>query len=324
MKGSFVTVITGPTATGKTALGALYAKTVGGEVVSADSMQVYKYMDIGTAKPTLTERLGVPHHMIDIISPLEDYSVAQYVTDASNCINDVISRGKLPVIVGGTGLYIDSLLSGHDFSAIADSATRRRLEEEYDEIGGEDMLRKLSGFDPVSAAKLHANDKKRIVRAFEVYLTSGKPISQHDFESKSIPPRYIANKFALRFSDRAALYTRIDDRVYTMIRAGLENEVRGLIKMGVTRNCTAMQAIGYKEMAGAIFGECSIDDAIERIKTESRRYAKRQLTWLRRDTDVTWITWNDKPDLDMGMKVLINPKDIVQCSSSHEEYDEPR
>jgi len=284
-----VIVITGPTATGKTAVGALLAKDLNGEVVSADSMQIYKHMDIGTAKPTKPEMQGVPHHMLDIVPPWEDYSVARYIADAARCVDDIIRRGKTPVLVGGTGLYIDSLLSGREFSARGNPALRRDIEERYDEIGGEAMLREMGEFDPESAARLHANDKKRIVRAFETYKTSGKPISQHIVETKSLPPRYDSMKFALTFSDRTELYARIDRRVDVMLKKGLFDEVRRLIDMGVPTGCTAMQGIGYKEMAEVITGKCDMSHAADKIKMESRRYAKRQLTWLRRDKEVKWI-----------------------------------
>ena len=299
-----IVVISGPTATGKTALGALFSKTFGGEVVSADSMQVYKYMDIGTAKPSAEEKLGVPHHMLDIVPPWEDYSVARYVAEAALSIDDILRRNRMPVIVGGTGLYIDSLLSGRGFSARADAALRSELEEEYANIGGEAMLRKLGGFDPDSAIKLHANDKKRIVRAFEAYRTTGKTISQHDMETKSVPPRYVAVKFALTFSDRAKLYSRIGRRVDGMLSLGLEREVRSLLDMGVPRGATAMQAIGYKEISGVISGESGLDSAVEKIKMESRRYAKRQLTWLRRDPDVKWISYEDEPDINRAVSII--------------------
>jgi tRNA dimethylallyltransferase len=293
-----IIVITGPTATGKTALGALLAKTLNGEVVSADSMQVYRHMDIGTAKPAKDEMLGVPHHMIDIVPPWENYSAARYISDAVRCVDDILGRDKLPVIVGGTGLYIDSLLSGREFMARGDAALRRELENDYDEIGGEAMLRKLQGFDPDSASKLHANDKKRIVRAIEAYRTTGKTISQHDLETKALPPRYDAEKFALMFSDRAELYGRIERRVDEMILKGLEREVRSLLEMGVPPGSTSMQAIGYKEMAGAILGGASLGDAVDTIKMESRRYAKRQLIWLRRDDGLKWIIWEKEPDIE--------------------------
>jgi len=293
-----IIVITGPTATGKTALGSLLAKTLGGEVVSADSMQIYKYMDVGTAKPTAEEMLGVPHYMIDIVLPWEDYSVARYVTDAAPIIDDILSRGQKPIIVGGTGLYIDSLLSGGGFSARGEPALRRELEAEYDRIGGEAMLQTLCEFDPDSAGRLHANDKKRIVRAIETFKTTGKPISQHDLETKSVPPRYRAVKIALSFSDRAELYSRIDRRVDNMISQGLEGEVRSLLDMGLKTGATSMQAIGYKEMVCVIQGESSIAAATEKIKMESRRYAKRQLTWLRRDPEIKWIVWDRALDIE--------------------------
>ena len=292
-----IIVITGPTATGKTALGALLARKIGGEVVSADSMQVYRRMDIGTAKPTAEEMLGVPHHLIDVIPPQEDYSVARYVADAQRSIGDILGRGKQPLLVGGTGLYIDSLLSGRSFSARGDAALRRKLEDEYDEAGGAAMLSKLGGFDRESAEKLYPNDKKRIVRALEAYLSTGKTISQHDRETKALPPRYCSLRFALTFSDRSELYARIDRRVDSMVAGGLEEEVRGLLGMGVSPEGTAMQAIGYKEMAAAIRGDLGMEAAVEKIKMESRRYAKRQLSWLRRDTGARWISWKGEPDV---------------------------
>jgi len=299
-------VITGPTATGKTALGALLAKTINGEVVSADSMQVYKFLDIGTAKPAEAEKLGVAHHMIGCVQPWAGYSVARYVSEAADCVDDIVSRGKLPVIVGGAGQYIDALLAGREFQARGDEALRRELEAQYCELGGEEMLRALSSFDPISAEKLHARDKKRIVRAIEVYRSTGGTISQHDLDTQSLPPRYDAVKFALTFSERTDLYARIDARVDAMISSGLEDEVRGLLDMGVPPGCTAMQAIGYKEISDAIRGGCDMETAIETIKMESRRYAKRQLTWLRRDKAVNWITWDKAPDIEDGVRRIID------------------
>ena len=297
-------VITGPTATGKSALGALAAKALGGEVISADSMQVYKYMDIGTAKPTFEEMLGVPHHMLSILSPLEDYSVSQYVNDASRCVDDVLRRGKLPVIVGGSGLYIDSLISGREFSQRGQDDLRKRLEERYDESGGEAMLRELGEIDPERAGKLHANDRKRIVRALEIHEVSGKTISQHDRETQALSAGYAIAKIALTFSDRKVLYSRIDSRVGAMFDSGLVNEVQNLIDMGAAPGCTAMQAIGYKEISGALRGAHSMEAAAEMIKLRSRRYAKRQLTWLRRDDGVVWIHWDMEPDYLMGMSYI--------------------
>jgi len=303
-----ITVITGPTATGKSELGIKLAKAVDGEIVSADSMQVYKYMDIGTAKPSLVEMCGIPHHLISIISPNEGYSVARYVEDASSCIKDIIKRKKKPILVGGTGLYIDSLISGRTFSARGDSCLRKTLEKEFDALGGDAMLKKLGEIDAESAARLHPNDKKRIVRAFEIFNATGKSISQHDKETKSLPPRYDATKIALNFSQRSVLYSRIDNRVDEMMSSGLEAEVKNLLDMGVNNNNTSMQAIGYKEISSAILSGSDINDAVESVKMESRRYAKRQLTWLRRDKNVKWIVWDKTPDFNAGISMLTELK----------------
>jgi len=284
-----LTVITGPTATGKTAFGIELAKKHSGEIVSADSMQVYKYMNIGTAKPAIEERQGIPHHMIDIVLPWDHYSVARYVREATLCIDDIIKRGKKPILVGGTGLYIDSLLAGREFAEKGDENLRKKLEERYEIIGGEALLKELNEFDPITAQKLYPNDKKRIVRAHETYLTTGKTQAAHDEETKQIPPRYKAEKYALTYEDRATLYENIDKRVDNMIKSGLETEVANLIEMCKDKKSTAMQAIGYKEIAEVLKGKTSRAEAIEKVKMESRRYAKRQLTWLRRDKTLTWI-----------------------------------
>ena len=222
-------VITGPTASGKTALGVMLAQRLGGEVVSADSMQIYRGMDIGTAKPTPEEMQGVPHHMIDIADPTENYSVSRYAAEAAACVDDILARGKLPIVVGGTGLYIDSLIAGRTFAdGTADTALRQELNERYDEIGGEGLLGELRKFDPERAAKLHPADKKRIVRAMEVYILTGRTITQHDAETRAVPPRYDAAKIALTFADRQDLYARIDRRVDAMMQQGLLDEVRAL------------------------------------------------------------------------------------------------
>ena len=295
-------VLSGPTASGKTALGVLLAETLGGEIISADSMQIYRRMDIGTAKPTAEETRGIAHHMIDVAEPEEDYSVARYVEEASACAEDILSRGKLPILVGGTGLYIDSLLSGRTFAGgPVDPALRTELSERYDEIGAAGLLGELRKVDPERAAKLHPADKKRIVRALEVYILTGKTITQHDAETQAIPPRYDAVRIALDYLDRADLYARIDRRVDVMLERGLVEEVRALLNAGVPRTCTAMQAIGYKEIVRALDGGCSIEEAAEDIRRESRRYAKRQLTWLRRG-DYHWIRFQKTPDLDAARR----------------------
>lgn len=284
-----ILVVTGPTATGKTALSVELAKKLGGEIVSADSMQIYRGMDIGTAKVTKAEMQNIPHHMIDIADPSEDYSVSRYVEEADAAVRGILSRGRLPIVAGGTNLYIDSLIAGLDFAEKAeDAALRESLNKQYDDIGGEAMLEHLRGFDPERAAKLHPADKRRIVRAVEIYILTGETITRHDEETKKRPKRYDAVKIALTFADRAVLYDRINARVDKMVSDGLFDEVKGLLDSGLSPACTSMQAIGYKEPAAYFRGEMSRDAAIELIKLSSRRYAKRQLTWLRRDTTVLW------------------------------------
>lgn len=277
-----VIVVCGPTASGKTALGIDLANKVGGEIVSADSMQIYRRMDIGTAKATKEEQLLAVHHMIDIVDPEEDYSVSRYVNDAVRCCEDIFSRGGIPVIVGGTGLYIDSLLSGRDFSARpSDESLRTALGDKYDTIGGLEMLKELSSFDPDRAAILKPNDRKRIIRAFEVFITSGETITSHDNRTKNIPPRYECEYHVLGLDDRQALYDRINLRVDGMIRQGLVDEVRSLLE-DVPRIATSMQAIGYKEIVSYLDGSLSLDEAVDLIKMSSRRYAKRQVTWFKK------------------------------------------
>lgn len=292
-----VLVITGPTATGKTALGVELALRLDGEVVSADSMQVYRGLDIGTAKVTPDEARGVPHHLVDVAGPEEDFSVARWVEAAAEAVKDIFSRGRTPVIAGGTGLYIDSLLSGRDFALRGDGALREELGAEYDEIGGDAFREKLREIDAERAEKLMPGDKKRLVRAMEVYLLTGETISAHDAKTRAKPPRWDSLRVALSYADRAALYARIDARVDAMVRDGLFKEVEALLSGGLSPACTAMQAIGYKEAARAIRGEMSESEAVGAIKRESRRYAKRQLTWLRRDQGLYWILWDGAPEI---------------------------
>ena len=287
-----ILVVTGPTATGKTALSVELAKKLGGEIVSADSMQIYRDMDIGTAKVTKAEMQNIPHHMIDIADPSEDYSVSRYVEEADAAVRGILSRGRLPIVAGGTNLYIDSLIAGLDFAEKAeDAALRESLNKQYDDMGGEAMLEHLRGFDPERAAKLHPADKRRIVRAVEIYILTGETITRHDEETKKRPKRYDAVKIALTFADRAVLYDRINARVDKMVSDGLFDEVKGLLDSGLSPESTSMQAIGYKEPAAYFRGEMSKDETIELIKLSSRRYAKRQLTWLRRDDSIHWHEW---------------------------------
>lgn len=286
-----VIVISGPTATGKTALSVALAEALNGEIVSADSMQIYKGMDIGTAKVSPEEARGIAHHMVDVAEPGENFSVSRWVDMAAAACEDIFARGKLPIIAGGTGLYIDSLLSGRSFAAApeGDESLRQKLSEEYDSIGGEAFRQKLREVDPERAEKLHPSDKKRLTRAMEVYLLTGETITVHDERSRSLPPRYNSLRIALTYENRETLYSRIDRRVDIMVESGLFTEVENLLRGGLDRGSTAMQAIGYKEVAAYFSGHLSREEAIDKIKQESRRYAKRQLTWLRRDSEIHWI-----------------------------------
>ena len=292
-------VICGPTASGKTALGVALAQALGGEVVSADSMQIYRGMDIGTAKSTKEEMGGIPHHMLDVADPAEDYSVARYVHDADACVRDILSRGKLPIVVGGTGLYIDNLIAGRDFAPFT-GAWREKLQARAREEGLPALHEELRRIDPDRAEKLHPNDEKRILRALEVWYETGETITAHDERTRSLPPKYDALRVCLQFSRREDMWDRIDRRVDLMMEAGLEEEVRDLLTSGVPPTATAMQAIGYKEFAAALRGEEPIAQAVDEVKLRSRQYAKRQLTWFRRTPDIRWLTWENTPDLALG------------------------
>lgn len=282
-------VICGPTACGKTALAIEAARKFGGEIVNADSMQIYKYMDIGTAKPTPEERAAAVHHLVDIIDPRSGFSVAEYVPMAHRAIFDIYSQKKLPILAGGTGLYITSTVNDVTFgSGGSDERIRNELNIILKEKGAEYLLDMLSRFDPESAAQLHPNNSRRIIRAIEFYKTTGKTISEHRRETKLIKSRYMPLMIMPDF-DRAALYERINKRVDIMFAEGLENEVRRLLDMGCTPDMQSMQGIGYKETVRYINGEISFDECSGLIKMNSRRYAKRQLTWFARDERIIKI-----------------------------------
>ena len=294
-----IVVIAGPTASGKTKLGIELAKLYKGEIVSADSMQIYRRMDIGTAKATVEERAEAVHHMLDVAEPEENYSVARYVEEAGRCCDEILARGRLPIVVGGTGLYIDSLLSGRDFAENqGDNALRDELSAQYDGLGGEAMLALLGEFDPERAAKLHPGDKRRIIRAIEIYKLTGITATAHDEETRRRPKRYDAARIVLNYKDRADLYARIDERVDSMVSAGLFEEVESLLAAGLSPDCTAMQAIGYKEAVLSLRGELSRGEAAAMIRQASRRYAKRQLTWFGRWDDALRISWDRVPDFE--------------------------
>ncbi len=280
--------VVGPTASGKTDYAVRLALEKNGEVVSCDSMQIYRGMDIGTAKPTKDEMRGVPHHMIDICDVNEDFSAAKFVKMARGCIDDILSRGRLPILCGGTGLYFDSVVNNISFTETkSDPEYRESLKKLADEKGVEYMHGMLRGVDPESAEKIHPNNVRRVIRALEIYHLSGRPKSELDVEQRG-EPLYDAEIYEIS-RPREELYERINIRVDMMIKAGLEGEVRGLLENGADINSTAMQAIGYKEMAEYIRGELSFDDAVEKIKQETRRYAKRQITWFKRNKNIIRI-----------------------------------
>ena len=296
--------VVGPTACGKTRLGAELARCFGGEVVGADSMQIYRGMAIGTAAPTAEEMLGVPHHMIGVADPREAYSVGRYVAEASACVDDILARGKLPVVVGGTGLYLDALVAGRSFAAGgADTAVRRALTERRAAEGIEALYAELGRIDPPTAARLHLKDEKRILRALEIYYETGRTMTEHDAWTKTQPPRYRAVYIGLAFEDRADMRALIDRRVDAMMEAGLLDEVRALVESGVPKDATALQAIGYKELLSALAGERTVAKAAEEIKLRSRQYAKRQLTWLRRNKAIHWILWKKERDFPRALQI---------------------
>ena len=281
--------IAGPTASGKTALAVELAKELNGEVVSCDSMQVYRRMDIGTAKPTPEEMQGIRHHMLDVAEPEEDFSVSRYCCLAAPIVDDIVARGKTAVIAGGTGLYMDSLIRGNDFAPFPSTGVREQLDAEADSRGIQVLFDRLKSIDPEAAGKLHLSDRKRIIRALEVYLETGETITAHNRKTQLIPPRYTPIWLGLDFENRADLYRRIDLRVGMMLEAGLVEEIRSLLDSGIPEKCTAMQAIGYKEFVAALDGQCTIEEAADQVRQSSRRYAKRQLTWFRRNPSMHWL-----------------------------------
>ena len=301
--------IAGPTASGKTALAVELAKELNGEVVSCDSMYVYKRMNIGTAKPSLEEMDGIIHHMIDVAEPDEDFSVSRYCEMASPIVDDIIARGKTAIIAGGTGLYMDSLIKGNDFAPFPSTGMREKLEVQADETGMEAMLELLRSIDPDAAAKLHVSDRKRVIRALEVWYETGETITAHNIRTQAIPPRYNPLWLGLDFADRAELYRRIDLRVDIMLQQGLVEEIKTLLASGIPQKCTAMQAIGYKEFVAALDGHCTIEEAADEVRKASRHYAKRQLTWFRRNKQIHWLTRNT---CESAEEILCRARQVVR------------
>ena len=285
-----IIAVAGPTASGKSALALELCKRLDGELISLDSMQIYRGLDIGTAKPTKAEQAEVCHHMIDICEPTENFSAAEFAERAHKVIADVQSRGKKAVLCGGTGLYLDTVLGRLDFGEIeSDEKLRGELIAFAEKNGADALHERLREIDPQAAEKIHPNNVRRVARAIEIYELTGKTKTEHDREAISDSP-YESLIIGLDYDDREVLYNRINRRVDAMIEAGLEGEVRSLVSRGLlSAESTAGQAIGYKEMLGYIAGDCSLGDAVEKIKLGTRRYAKRQLTWLRRNQSINWL-----------------------------------
>ncbi len=305
MKKPLVVVVVGPTASGKTTLAIEIAKKLDGEIVSADSMQIYKNMDIATAKPTAYELSLVKHHLIGFVDCDKEYSVAMYKKDAIRAIDEIISKGKLPVVCGGTGLYIDTLVKNTVFFEQGKTDVRSQLEKDADEKGIELLFSKLKEIDPCAASRLHINDRKRIIRALEVYAATGKTITEQDKLSHLEESRYNWCIIGLTAENRQVLYDRINLRVDMMIEQGLLDEARDFFSNFCS--ATAKQAIGYKELKPYLDGVISLDDAVEKLKMETRRYAKRQLTWFRRNKDINWLSI-DKTDkkglINMSVEII--------------------
>ena len=298
-----VLCVVGPTATGKTKMGVALAKRFDGEVVSVDSMQLYRGMTIGTAAPTREEMEGIPHHMVAVADPAESWSAARYVHEADACVQDILRRGKLPVLVGGTGLYLDALIRGTDFAAGSQgTALRQQLQRRARQEGTEALLEELRRIDPAAAQKLHLRDEKRIIRALEVWYETGCTITEHDRQERQRPPKYDALYIGLDFLDRQDLRDRIDKRVDTMVEQGLLEEVEALLTSGLPRDATALQAIGYKQFLAVAEGTATRQEAIAEVKLRSRQYAKRQLTWLRRNPDIFWVRWERRPNFPEGLQ----------------------
>ena len=304
--------IVGPTASGKSALALELAKRHGGEIISCDSMQVYKRMNIGTAKPTADEQKEVRHHLIDVVEPDVSFSSEDYTTLAAKAVEDCVSRGKMPIICGGTGLYLDALLRGGNSAEVSDtSKIREMLTKRAAQEGAQAMHRELAAVDPESAAAIHPNNVKRVIRALEIYYSCGVPKSELDRVSRELEPQYDAKVLWLSYSDRSILYSRIERRVDAMISEGLLDETESLMKEGVfEKNGTAAQAIGYKELLGYFRGEKSLETAIEDLKTSTRRYAKRQITWFSAKKYATALAADDGGCIKRFEEIVNNAQNL--------------
>lgn len=299
-------VIVGPTAVGKTAISIKLAKILNGEIISADSMQIYKYMDIGTAKVTPEEMEGIPHYLIDVVYPDEEFTVADYKELAEKIISDINKKGKIPIVVGGTGLYVNSLVYDLNFTKVPpNEKIRKRLNELADKYGNEYIHNMLEKIDKESSKRIHVSDRKRIIRAIEIYEVTGIPMSEQNRDFRKQNDRYNLAMIGLNM-DRDKLYERINMRVDKMIENGLIAEVANLLKMGYTKELTSMQGIGYKEIIKYLEGELTLEESIELIKKGSRNYAKRQLTWFRRDSRIKWFNLDEYSNLDILVNQIVN------------------
>ena len=286
-------VLTGPTAVGKTGLSIELAGALGGEIISADSMQVYRHMNIGSAKVTREEMKGIPHHLIDVLEPTEDFNVVIFQKMAKEALTRIYERGRIPVLAGGTGLYIQSLVYDIDFTENdSDLSLRRELEMAASGKGPEYIHQMLREIDPVSAEQIHANNIKRVIRAIEFYKKTGRRISEHNQTERRKQTPYDLFYYVLNI-DRKVLYERIDRRVDEMIKQGLVEEVKHLAGLGCTRDMVSMQGLGYKEILDYLEGRCSLDEAVYTIKRDTRHFAKRQITWFKRERDVRWLNWEE-------------------------------
>ena len=299
--------IAGPTASGKTALAVELAREFNGEVVSCDSMYVYKGMNIGTAKPTPEEMGGIVHHMIDVAEPDTDFSVSKYCEMAAPIVDDIAARGKTAIIAGGTGLYMDSLIKGNDFAPFPATGVRENLEAKADLVGFDALLAELRSVDPEAADRV--KDVRRCIRALEVYYETGITITEHNRRTQALPPRYTPLWIGLDFAERSELYRRIDLRVSVMLEMGLIKEIKQLLDSGIPPKSTALQAIGYKEFVAALDGQCSIEEAADSVRQSSRRYAKRQLTWFRRNPNIHWIIRQGK---ETSEEILAQARRIIR------------
>lgn len=295
-------ILTGPTASGKTALSVELAKRIGGEIISADSMQVYRHMDVGSAKVTVEEMDGVPHHLIDVLDPQDAFNVVVFQEMAKKAMEEIYQNGHIPIVAGGTGFYIQALLNDIDFTENdGDTEYRQSLEKLAAEQGANVLHEKLRAVDPASADAIHANNVKRVIRALEFYEQTGKRISEHNEEERQKESPYNFAYYVLNM-DRARLYSRIDMRVDKMVEDGLVEEVEKLKAMGCTRDMVSMQGLGYKEILDYLNGELSLDEAIYVLKRDTRHFAKRQLTWFKREKEVSWIT---QEEFDFDRKKIL-------------------